>query len=173
MTYHDKHASVHPGALMYAREHQAGKLSRREFLTRATALGVSATAAYALIGLDAPAMAQDATPVQGGILRMQMELRPTKDPRTWDWSEHANFCRGWLDYMVEYERDGSIRGMLLESWESNEDATVWTLHLRQGVKWNNGDEVEQRRRFHVRGRDAQHAPLVRRHGRGQFHGLAL
>jgi peptide/nickel transport system substrate-binding protein len=142
MTQHHKTGAegIHPAAVMYAREHQAGQLSRREFLTRTTALGVSAAAAYGLIGLPTPAMAQDATPVQGGVLRMQMELRPTKDPRTWDWSEHANFCRGWLDYMVEYERDGSLRGMLLESWEANDNATVWTLHLRQGVKWNNGDD---------------------------------
>jgi peptide/nickel transport system substrate-binding protein len=126
---------------MYAREVQAGLLSRREFLTRTTALGVSAAAAYGLLGLPAPAEAQEGmTPVEGGTLRMQMELRPTKDPRTWDWSEHANFCRGWLDYMVEYQRDGSLRGMLLESWEANEDATVWTLNLRPGVKWNNGDD---------------------------------
>ncbi|NAZ36978.1 ABC transporter substrate-binding protein [Rubellimicrobium sp. CFH 75288] len=134
-------AAPHPAALMYADEVRAGTLSRREFLTRATALGVSIPAAYGLIGLPAPAAAQEGpTPQPGGTLRMQMELRPTKDPRTWDWSEHANFCRGWLDYMVEYQKDGSLRGMLLESWEANEDATVWTLNLRRGVKWNNGDD---------------------------------
>ena len=131
--------AVHPAAQMYAREVAAGKLSRREFLTRTTALGVSAAAAYGLLGFDAPAIAQE-TPVEGGTLRMNMETRPMKDPRTWDWSELANFGRGWLDYMVEYEPDGSLRGMLLESWETNEDATQWTLKVRPGVKWNNGDD---------------------------------
>ena len=33
--------AVHPAALMYAGEVRAGTLSRREFLTRTTALGVS------------------------------------------------------------------------------------------------------------------------------------
>jgi peptide/nickel transport system substrate-binding protein len=45
----------HVGALLYAEECQRGQLSRREFLTRSTALGVSAAAAYGLIGLEAPA----------------------------------------------------------------------------------------------------------------------
>ncbi|MFR4087216.1 MAG: ABC transporter substrate-binding protein [Dysosmobacter sp.] len=30
--------------------------------------------------------------------------------------------------------------MLAESWERNEDATVWTFHLRQGVKFQNGED---------------------------------
>ncbi|MEN9849944.1 MAG: hypothetical protein RL128_107, partial [Pseudomonadota bacterium] len=97
--------TLHPAAKMYAEEVRAGQLSRREFLVRSTALGVSAAAAYGLLGLDAPAMAQDA-PAQGGTLRMNMETKALKDPRTWDWSELANFGRGWLEYMVEYNSDG-------------------------------------------------------------------
>ncbi|TDK47405.1 ABC transporter substrate-binding protein [Antarcticimicrobium luteum] len=132
--------TVHPAARMHAQECLDGKLSRREFLTRATALGVSSAAAYGLIGLAAPTEARAATPKPGGTLRVQMQVKALKDTRTADWSEIACATRGTCEYLVEYNNDGSFRGMLLDGWEVNGDATEYTLKVRQGVKWHDGSD---------------------------------
>ncbi|MDO5756049.1 MAG: ABC transporter substrate-binding protein [Rhodobacterales bacterium] len=116
--------------------------ARREFLAQASAFGASTGAAYAWLGLPAPAIAQDAAEPVGrpetAQVRIQMLVRDLNDPRSFDWFQEANVTRGWLEYLVSYENDGTFRPQLLEGWHISEDAAHYTLNVRRGVTWNDG-----------------------------------
>lgn len=42
-----------------------------------------------------------------------------------------------VDALVDYDSKGNIKPGLASSWESNENATEWTFHLRDDITWVN------------------------------------
>ena len=48
-----------------------------------------------------------------------------------------------VDCLVEYDSHGNIEPALATEWSQNDDATVWTFKIREGVKWvdKDGNEV--------------------------------
>ena len=48
-----------------------------------------------------------------------------------------------VDCLIEYDAYGNIEPALALSWEPNDDATVWTFKLREGVKWVDKDGNEK------------------------------
>ena len=140
-------ARLHPGVAQAAEELRAGEVSRREFLRQATLLGTSAAAAAALaagvLGGPRAAAAQGAPgrerPRRGGHLRCSMRVQQMTDPATFDWAEKSNVARQVLEYLTVTDPDNVTRPWLCERWEPSADLKTWTLHLRRGVRWSNGD----------------------------------
>lgn len=58
-------------------------------------------------------------------------------------TNELGICANVVDCLVEYDSYGNVEPALAESWEQNDDATVWTFKIRQGVKWmdKDGNEV--------------------------------
>ncbi|TDA68361.1 MAG: hypothetical protein D9V45_00050 [Chloroflexi bacterium] len=55
-------------------------------------------------------------------------------------SDYNNYTRVVYDALVRFSPDGStIEPRLIESWESSDDFTTWTIHMRKGAKWSDGE----------------------------------
>ncbi|MGH6948102.1 MAG: ABC transporter substrate-binding protein [Kiloniellales bacterium] len=135
---------VHPYVPELCELLRKGEIPRRELLRTACLLGVSATAAYAMAGrLDGreavPAARADA-PKRGGTLRVSMMVREIVDPAVLNSVTQSNQARAFLEFLTRTGPDNVTRPYLAERWEASEDLKTWTLHLRKGVRWSNGDD---------------------------------
>ncbi|MBB6118663.1 ABC transporter substrate-binding protein [Nocardiopsis algeriensis] len=65
------------------------------------------------------------------------------DPFLANDGETFRYSRQVFQTLLEHESGGSeIVGGLAEDWEQSEDGTVWTFHLRDGVVFHDGDELD-------------------------------
>ncbi len=149
MMYTEK--NEHPLVLDLKNSFLKGKITRREFVRKTALLGVSMSA----IGLflsgcgkppppppppDTPSTSLDIA--RGGSLSIAMRVQRVDHPARLSWTAPANILRHVLEYLTYTDNANVTHPRLLEKWDPSENLRTWTLHLRQGVNWSNGDQFK-------------------------------
>lgn len=124
-------------------EYAGSRVTRRQFMTRAAALGVGATAAASLLARVTPqqAMAQEEEVQEGGRFTWGYDRDFTKmDPVASGWADPG--YNALYEYtMVRHPETGLPVAALAESWEVSEDALEWRLNIREGVTFHSGEPL--------------------------------
>ena len=63
------------------------------------------------------------------------------DPTITNNSFAVPFLVNCFEGLVTYDSDGGIVPGNAESWDVNDDLTVYTFHLREGLKWSDGSDL--------------------------------
>lgn len=118
-----------------------GTISRREFLARASALGVTAAVAPSLLSTQARA----AVPKKGGRFRAGVPAFHTTD--SLDPATHTDIGNYFIEWqvrnnLVELNAEGDAIPELAETMEPSPDAATWTFKLRKGVEFHNGKTLD-------------------------------
>lgn len=145
-------ARVHPYIPEAYDQLSQGRISRREFMRMATLLGMSAGVAGIAAACGGGGAAEPTAvagtgeevstggPKRGGTLRVASQVPAVDHPARFSWVYDANQFRHVFEYLTETESDNITRPYMLESWEASGDLKTWTLNLRPGIKWTNGDD---------------------------------
>ena len=116
-----------------------GRMTRRDFVGRTTAMGLSAGLASALF-----AKAAQAQPKKGGLLRAGMqggESTNSLDPALAASEVPFAVNMLWGDMLVDVNAAGEIEYRIAEEVSANADATEWKFKIRQGVEFHNGQTL--------------------------------
>ncbi len=88
---------------------------------------------------DAPTADETAEAVQRDSLSIAMGAEPESlDPVRMTSAPAATVGEHVIQRLIYMEENGDLTPMLAESWESNDDGTVWTFNIRQGVEFHDG-----------------------------------
>jgi peptide/nickel transport system substrate-binding protein len=131
--------TLHPAIYDLKVDMDKGKITRRDFLRYSTLLGMSAFAASQMAGIGLAKKAFAATPKRGGVLKVSSTLHKITHPAQFSWVAPSNIGRQVAEYLTFTDGKNITHPYLLKNWEVSDDLKTWTLNLRQGVKWNNGD----------------------------------
>ena len=120
-----------------------GLMTRREFVGRAAALGVTAAVANSMLASSADAAAH-AAPVRGGTIKLGSsggESTNTQDPALTASEVPLSNIRHWGETIVEVTADGSLDYRLAESVEASADAKTWAFKIKKGITFSNGKDM--------------------------------
>ena len=118
-----------------------GKITRREFIARVSALGLMAAVSPALLGTSA----QAAGPKKGGRLKLGSaggSTTDSMDPGTLMHTMPQTTNQCLRNMLVEVDYQGNAVPELAESWEASPDAAKWIFKLRKGVEFHNGKTMD-------------------------------
>jgi peptide/nickel transport system substrate-binding protein len=113
------------------------RLSRRDFLGRSAALGVSVAMAGSLLSTAVRAEG----PVRGGTFKVGMQggaSTDSLDPGLATNQVSAMVNHLWGETLVWLAPDGSPIPVLAEEWVAAPDAKTWTFKIRKGVQFHDG-----------------------------------
>ena len=113
----------------------AGRISRRDFMQGATAMGVTIAAASTMA-----VQAEASTPKTGGTLRVALGHGSTTDsfdPATFENGFANALCYSSGNHLTEINNEGQLQPELAESYTSD-DGITWHFKIRKGVEFHNG-----------------------------------
>ena len=128
---------------------EQNQISRRQFVTRAAALGLSLPAISGLLAANGAAAtrragtgtaAAAATIRRGGTLREGYDLDFSRmDPINTSWYDPGFFAL--YESAITLDRNAKFVAQLATGWSTSADGKTWTLKIRKGSKFQSGAPV--------------------------------
>ncbi len=131
--------------------YQARQLTRREFMKKALATGLSVSAAATLLAACAQPTTTTAaggaatttagTPVAGGTLREGYNRDVSKhDPLTTNWYDPAFLAI--YETILTDDLDGETVAQIADSWSASDDGLTYTFNIPSGTRFHSGAELD-------------------------------